>query len=225
VNVDALKFDDNGLLPAIAQDRLTGQVRMVAWMNRDAVTQTLASGNATFFSRSRQALWTKGETSGHILRVSSVVLDCDADTLLLLVDPEGASCHTGSPSCFFRVLDGGGTVVERARDAAPFLQELESVIAERQTSTGEKSYTRALLDGGAVKIGAKLREEAAELEQAIAEESDERVASEAADVLYHVLVGLRSRGVAVRQVLEVLARRAGVSGHVEKAQRRQDPRA
>jgi phosphoribosyl-ATP pyrophosphohydrolase/phosphoribosyl-AMP cyclohydrolase len=214
-----LTFDaTSGLLPAIAQDRLTGQIRMVAYMNREALERTLATGNATFWSRSRQALWTKGETSGHMLRVQSVLCDCDADTVLLLVDPDGPSCHTGRPSCFFRKYEDGEWR-DQPVDARPFLHELEAVIESRQKSTAEKSYTRSLLDGGPAKIGSKIREEADELSRAIEGESDDRVLSEAGDLLFHVLVGLRQRGLDVRGVLDVLAKRTGTSGHAEKASR------
>lgn len=215
-----LKYDSAGLIAAVAQDALTGDVLMVAWMDRAAVAATFETGNATFFSRSRQRQWVKGETSGHFLRVQSVHVDCDADTLLLRVKPEGPSCHTGRPTCFFTEVGPGGT--ERAPETAPatFLAELEGEIRQRQlNSTGAKSYTRSLLDAGADRIGAKLREEADELARAIAGESTERVASEAADVLYHLLVGLRSRDVAFADVLSVLGARSGVSGLVEKARR------
>lgn len=191
---------------------------MVAWMNEAALDQTLATGLATFFSRSRGKLWVKGETSGHRLRVAEVVADCDADTLLLLVDPEGASCHTGRPTCFFRRVSADG-IGEPTSAALPYLFELEATIAARAASTAEKSYTRSLLDGGAQKIGAKLTEEAGELRRAIEAESDERVASEAADVLYHALVGLRLRGVPLRAVVEKLLARTAQSGHAEKAGR------
>jgi phosphoribosyl-ATP pyrophosphohydrolase/phosphoribosyl-AMP cyclohydrolase len=213
-----LRFDEQGLVPAVVQDRLTGEVRMVAYMNQEAVARTLASGKATFFSRSRRALWEKGESSGNTLFVREVYLDCDADTLLVMADPVGPSCHTGQPSCFFRRVDASG-VRNEVLPAATFLARLESEIESRKASTAEKSYTKALLDGGAAKIGDKVREEAAEFAAAIASESDERVASEAADVVYHLLVGLSHRGVALREVLDVLAQRAGTSGHAEKASR------
>ena len=214
----SITFDSNGLVTAIAQDRATGEVRMVAWMNAEALDKTLATGLATFYSRSRQKLWVKGESSGHRLRVHSVLADCDADTLLLLVDPEGASCHTGRPTCFFRLVTPEG-VAEPGRTALPYLFELEETIAERASATAEKSYTRSLLDGGAAKINQKIEEEASELARAIAGESDERVASEAADVLYHVLVGLRLRGVPLRSVVETLLARSARSGLAEKASR------
>lgn len=214
-----LAFGDNGLLPAIVQDRLTGQVRMVGYMNRQALAATLRTGRVTFFSRSRGEIWEKGATSGNTLHAVSLHADCDADALLVLADPEGPTCHTGSPSCFFRRVAEDGTAAETGGDAAAFLDELEREIEARKQSTAQKSYTRHLLDGGPARIGGKIREEADELAQALASESDARVADEAADVLYHVLVGLSSRGVGLREVLGVLARRAGTSGHKEKSRR------
>lgn len=231
-----LKWDDAGLITAVVQDRLTGQVRMVAWMNREALEATLSSGFATFYSRSRRALWRKGETSGHVLRVHDVAVDCDGDTLLVQVDPEGPSCHTGRATCFFRKLSTEANTPAPAPPAAPaataemessvadladpFLLSLEAEIEKRSQSTAQRSYTRSLLDGGVPKISAKISEEAAELNAALAGETDDRVASEAADVLYHLMVGLRARGVALRRVIEVLAKRAGQSGHAEKASRK-----
>jgi phosphoribosyl-AMP cyclohydrolase / phosphoribosyl-ATP pyrophosphohydrolase len=214
-----LKFDERGLIPAVAQDHLSGQVRMVAYMNAEALEHTLASGKATFFSRSRGALWTKGETSGHVLEVVSVVADCDADTLLLSVLPVGPSCHTGRPSCFFRRVGPGGSLTDQPTEAAPFLTELGALLEARKASTAEKSYTKSLLASGPDKIGAKIREEAGELADAIKAESDERVLSEAADLLYHAMVGLTQRGLDLRQVIEVLAKRTQQSGHAEKASR------
>ena len=215
-----LLWDERGLLPAVAQDALTGQVRMVAYMSRESLAETLRTGEATFFSRSRGALWKKGGTSGNVLAVRSVHVDCDADTFLLMVDPAGPSCHTGRPSCFFRAVSGDGAIQETAADAAPFLEKLEGEIAARTSAAAERSYTRSLLDGGAGLIGAKLREEADELGRAISGESDERVTAEAADVVYHLLVGLRFRGVGWRDVVAELARRSGTSGLEEKARRR-----
>ncbi len=215
-----LEFDQRGLIPAVAQDRLTGQIRMVAWMSREALERTLSSGFAWFYSRSRQALWEKGETSGNKLRVHAVYADCDADTLVLHVDPEGPSCHTGRPACFFRRVEKDGSVKDLEHEAEAFLSELDRELEARKSSTAQKSYTKSLLEGGPAKIGAKLREEAEELSRAVADESPERVASEAADLLYHLLVALRGRDVPLRTVIEVLAARAGVGGHEEKAKRR-----
>ena len=212
------KFDDRGLMPAIVQDGLTGEIRMCAYVNREAIARTIETGRATFFSRSRGTLWEKGETSGNALHVRELYVDCDADTLLVLVDPAGPSCHTGKANCFFRRVDGDAIVDEKV-PAGPFLDRLEAEIASRRASTSEKSYTKSLLDAGPGKIGDKVREEGDEFARAIAGESDERVASEAADVLYHLMVGLASRGVSFRAVIDVLARRAGTSGHAEKASR------
>jgi phosphoribosyl-ATP pyrophosphohydrolase/phosphoribosyl-AMP cyclohydrolase len=189
-------------------------------MNAESLARTLVTGRATFYSRSRQALWEKGESSGNTLTVRSVYADCDGDTLLVLVDPRGPSCHTGRPNCFFRQVGTDGTVEDRAVEALPFLDELAQVLHERRLSTSEKSYTRSLLDGGAEKIAAKLAEEANELGVALASESDDRVKSEAADLLFHLLVGLELRGVPLRSVIEVLAERSGISGHAEKAARK-----
>jgi phosphoribosyl-ATP pyrophosphohydrolase/phosphoribosyl-AMP cyclohydrolase len=215
-----LAFPPGGLLPVIAQDRLTGEIRMLAHANREALARTLETGRATFFSRSRNELWEKGATSGNGLAVHAVVADCDADAILYLVDPAGPTCHTGAPSCFFRkVTSADEASDEPAANAGAFLEVLEREIASRKASTGDKSYTRHLLDGGAPRIGAKIREEAEELAQAIAHEGDDRVASEAADLLYHVMVGLAARGLGLGAVIAELARRAGTSGHAEKAAR------
>jgi len=227
VSISELKFDANGLITAVVQDRLTGEVRMVAWMNEEAVLRTLETGRATFYSRSRQRLWQKGEESGNVLLVSDISVDCDHDTLLVRVDPAGPSCHTGQQNCFFSPLVGpdgeqGGLASGEALPelALPFMDRLEQALEARRTSSGDKSYTRSLLDGGAARISAKMVEEAGEFSQAIASEADERVASEAADVVYHLLVGLRLRHVGWRSVLGVLAGRFGLGGLVEKAQRK-----
>jgi phosphoribosyl-ATP pyrophosphohydrolase/phosphoribosyl-AMP cyclohydrolase len=227
-SVSDLKFDANGLITAVVQDRLTGEVRMVAWMNQEAVERTLETRRATFYSRSRQRLWQKGEESGNVLLVSEVSVDCDRDTLLVQVDPAGPSCHTGEQNCFFSPLDGLQPTAAKGEGseavlALPFMERLERSLEARRVSTSEKSYTRSLLDGGAPRISAKMVEEAGEFSQAIASESDERVASEAADVVYHLLVGLRLRHVGWRSVLGVLAGRFGLGGLVEKAQRKPNP--
>jgi phosphoribosyl-ATP pyrophosphohydrolase/phosphoribosyl-AMP cyclohydrolase len=191
---------------------------MLAWMSPEALDATRASGRATFFSRSRGALWQKGETSGHTLDVRRVAVDCDGDAILLLVDPHGPTCHTERETCFFHDVEDDGALSE-GEVAAPTLVALERTIELRKAATQSASYTKALLDGGPDAIGAKLREEAAELAHALAHESDERVANEAADVLYHLLVGLAGRGLSLRDVTRVLAARAGQSGHEEKAAR------
>lgn len=222
----SLTFDERGLLPVVAQDHLTGEIRMLAWANAEAVAKTLATGRATFFSRSRASLWTKGETSGNALAVHAVLVDCDQDALVYLVTPAGPTCHTGAPSCFFRVLapgEGDAPVVRDEDVPAPtLLARLEAVLEARKRSTGEKSYVKSLYEGGAAKIGAKLREEADELARAVAGESEARVASEAADLLFHMVVALRARGVDLADVLGELERRSGTSGHDEKRARKPD---
>lgn len=216
-----MKYGDDGLIPAIVQDRLTGQVRMVAYMTPEALARTLETGRATFYSRSRGALWEKGEQSGNTLQVRAIYADCDADALLLLADPAGPTCHTGQPSCFFQKVDENGQIEAPIEACAgPFLEELERIIASRRDAPASKSYTRSLLDGGAERIGEKLREEADELACAIAAETEGRVASEAADVIYHLMVGLAARGVGMREVIAELARRTARSGHEEKRERK-----
>lgn len=192
---------------------------MLAHANAEAVRLTQETGLATFWSRSRSELWVKGKTSGNEIRVSRVLVDCDSDALIYESEPHGPSCHTGAPSCFFRVLEGDEP---SSKSAAPqtTLARLEAVLDARKASNAGKSYTKSLYDGGAAKIGDKVREEADELARALASESDERLVSEAADVLFHVLVALRSRSVSLRDVLACLESRAGTSGHEEKASRK-----
>ncbi|MCC6873809.1 MAG: bifunctional phosphoribosyl-AMP cyclohydrolase/phosphoribosyl-ATP diphosphatase HisIE [Sandaracinaceae bacterium] len=219
MSVPPLKLDANGLVTVVAQDYRSGEIRMIAHATTEAVERTLETGEAHFFSRSRGRLWRKGEESGNVLHVLEVWVDCDADALVYLVEPRGPSCHTGRPTCFFRRLDAGGAEHERGR-AQPVLARLEVELEARRASSAERSYTRSLLDGGAPKIGAKLREEADELARALEGESDDRVAAEAADVVYHLLVGLMHRGLHLADVEAELARRFGVSGHDEKKGRR-----
>lgn len=211
-------FDDHGLIPVIVQDRLTGEIRMFAFATSQAVRATLETGRATFWSRSRGELWQKGRTSGNEIKVERILVDCDSDCLVYSGEPQGNSCHTGAANCFFQVLEGDELKQASLRPQT-VLAALEALLEARKTSTGEASYTKSLYDKGAAAIGAKIREEAGELAQAIEGESDDRVVSEAADTLYHVLVGLRSRSIALRQVLGELARRLGTSGHDEKASR------
>ena len=201
-----MKLDAQGLLPVVVQDELTGEVRMLAYADEAAIERTRESGRATFFSRSRNAPWVKGETSGNAIDVREVRLDCDEDAALYLGSPRGPSCHTGAETCF-------------SGERAPLLLRLEAALEARKTSTGEKSYTKSLYEGGALRIGEKLREEADELARAVDGEADSRVVSEAADVVYHLMVALRHRNVPVRDVLAELDRRFGRSGHDEKAAR------
>ncbi len=220
---DQLQWDSSGLLPVVVQSRHGGEVRMVAYANELALERTLATGLAHFWSRSRQSLWQKGETSGNTIRVHEVWTDCDCDCLLYMSDPQGPTCHTGRESCFFRLLQGAELVdpsdEELLPRAAPTLVRLFETLERRRDASGSKSYTKSLLDGGPEKIGAKIREEAGELVDALLSETDDRVASEAGDVLYHMLVGLLARGLTLSDVEDRLANRFGQSGHAEKASR------
>lgn len=217
-----MDFDEHGLLPVVAQDHLTGQVRMVAFATEQAVKLTLETGRATFWSRSRGELWEKGRTSGNWLAVRGVLVDCDADCLVYLVAPSGPTCHTGAATCFFRraaLVDGRIHVSDAEVPAPTLLARLEAVLESRKASDAKASYAKSLYEAGASKIGEKLVEEAGELARAVAGEDDERVVAEAADVVFHVMVALRSRGVAFEDVLRELDRRTGTSGHDEKRAR------
>ncbi len=214
--LDELTWDAAGLVTVVVQDRRSGEIRMLAHADREAVEATLQTGLAHFFSRSRRRLWKKGESSGHVLRVFEVWADCDEDALVYLAEADGPSCHTGTASCFFRRLDECYSESDRA---LPILAALTQVLRRRATADVGKSYTRSLLAKGPSKVGEKLREEADELANALGAESDARVVNEAADLLYHTMVGLELRGLTLDDVARVLAGRMGVSGHEEKAAR------
>lgn len=216
MDLPPLKLDRDGLVTVVAQDRETGEVRMVAHANEEAVRLTAETGLAHFYSRSRGRLWKKGEESGNTLAVSAIWIDCDADALVYLVTPSGPTCHTGAPSCFFTRVHPGDATEGRA---LPVMGELETALALRRSSSADRSYTRSLLDQGAPKIGEKLREEADELARAIEGETDERVVAEAADLTYHLMVALLARNVPYAHVQRELARRFGISGIDEKASR------
>jgi phosphoribosyl-ATP pyrophosphohydrolase/phosphoribosyl-AMP cyclohydrolase len=218
-----MEFDEHGLIPVVAQDHLTGEIRMVAFATAEAVKLTLETKRATFWSRSRGELWEKGRTSGNWLDVSAVLVDCDADCLVYLVTPQGPTCHTGAATCFFRRAElaaGAVQISDTEVPASTLLARLEAVLESRKASNAKASYAKSLYEGGAEKIGEKLVEEAGELARAVAGESDERVTSEAADVLFHVMVALRSRGVPFESVLRELHGRTGTSGHDEKRARK-----
>jgi phosphoribosyl-AMP cyclohydrolase / phosphoribosyl-ATP pyrophosphohydrolase len=191
-----VRFDDSGLVPCVAQDWRTGEVLTLAYMNEEALARTRESGDVWFFSRSRNELWHKGETSGNFLRLKSLRYDCDLDAVLALVDPEGPACHTGERTCFHN----GDVEMLGPHEA---LATLERTIEARRTASPEASYTAKLL-ADPPQIGAKVEEEAEEVAQAAAEESDDRVAEEAADVLYHLAVLLASRGLQFSDAFEAL---------------------
>ena len=196
---DGLVFDANGLLPVVVQDHASGDVLMVAWATEEALRRTAETGLAHFWSRSRQALWSKGETSGHTLRVVEARADCDADTLLLVVVPAGPACHTGTRTCF------GDT----SPTAAGMLDELARVVAERASAPPEESYTARLLAKGPDQVLKKIGEEATEVVLAARVQSDDRLAEETADLLYHLLVALHQRGLPLARVMDELRKRRG----------------
>ena len=196
--MDAVRFDENGLVPCVMQDASTGEVLTLAYMNEEALRRTLSTREVHFFSRSRQELWRKGETSGNVMSLLALRYDCDEDALLALVDPAGPACHTGERTCFYRDLEG--EVEPVAYEALP---ELERTLGERARERPEGSYTVELLDDPG-RIGDKVREEADEVARAAAGESDERLAEEAADVLYHLEVLMRSRDRSLTDAFEVL---------------------
>jgi len=201
-----VKFDDNGLIPAIVQHARSGEVLMLGYMNEDALRQTTESGLVTFWSRSRGRLWQKGETSGNVLRLVELRQDCDGDALLVLAEPAGPTCHTGEPSCFHRALDG--SPVERA-PASQILTELADVIARRAAERPAGSYTTKLLDGGVDRIGKKIGEEAAEVIIAAKNGAPSELAWELSDLLYHSLVLLEQQGVPLEAIWRELRRRHG----------------
>jgi phosphoribosyl-ATP pyrophosphohydrolase/phosphoribosyl-AMP cyclohydrolase len=201
MTVDELRFDERGLIPAVVQAAETGEVLMVAWMDRAAVRSTLESGLTHFWSRSRQAPWRKGESSGHVQHVQGVSTDCDADVLLVQVHQEGVACHTGARSCFFNTLQGGPP-------AASMLERIERIVRERKAAPAAGSYVSGLLAKGEAAVCRKIGEEAVEvITAALGGESDARVVEELADLWFHTLVLLGERGIAVREVMEELARR------------------
>jgi phosphoribosyl-ATP pyrophosphohydrolase/phosphoribosyl-AMP cyclohydrolase len=200
-DVDKVDFTKgDGLVPAIVQDADTGAVLMMAYMNREALDETLRRGRAVFYSRSKQRLWEKGETSGHTLDVVGVALDCDADTLLVTARPRGPACHNGTLTCF-------GDEPRSAATGIAFLAKLESVIAQRATEKPDASYTAKLLAKGINKVAQKVGEEGVETALAGANEPDDKLIGEAADLLFHLLVLLRARNIPLGQVARELERR------------------
>lgn len=204
-----LVFDAQGLIPAVVQDASTGEALMVAWMSAEALRLTLLTRRTHFWSRSRQALWQKGEISGQRQHVEAVYADCDRDTLLVLAHQEGVACHTGSRTCFFTRVDAApeALFVQGWDRATGILDTLERVIQARRVERPAGSYVASLLARGDAAILKKVGEEAAEVIVAAATESPERLVAEIADLWFHTLVLLGTRGLSFRQVLGELARR------------------
>lgn len=198
LDCESLDFDkQGGLLPAIVQHAVTGEVLMLGYMNAEALQKTQATGKVTFFSRSKDRLWTKGETSGHTLDLVSLAPDCDRDALLVRALPNGPTCHTGTKSCFG----------EAPGPDIAFLGELERIIAARASASPEESYTARLMARGLLKIAQKVGEEGVETALAATNQDDEALTGEAADLIFHLLVLLKARGLSLADVVSVLEAR------------------
>jgi phosphoribosyl-ATP pyrophosphohydrolase/phosphoribosyl-AMP cyclohydrolase len=210
-----LRWQADGLIPAVVQETETGEVLMVAWMDREALDATRRTGLTHFWSRSRQALWQKGETSGHLQHLDGIYADCDGDTLLIQVHQEGVACHTGARSCFYTRLSGVGVgadaTPESAGGAAPgpgVLEVVERVVQSRKAAPTPGSYVVSLFERGEAHICRKIGEEATEVvTAALGGEGDHRVVSEVADLWFHTIVLLGGRGIPLRRVFGELARR------------------
>lgn len=192
--------DSSGLLPAIVQDYQTGRVLMLGYMNQEALAKSLDTKQVTFFSRSKQRLWTKGETSGHVLQLVDVHVDCDHDTLLVTANPIGPTCHTGTITCFG---DDAVTTAERIS----FLNQLESVLAQRIADKPEGSYTARIWSQGKTRMAQKVGEEGVEVALAAVTQEDDRLISESADLLYHLALLLKSRDLSLTDVVRELEQR------------------
>ena len=205
VKIDNLKFDQSGLIPAIVQDASSREVLTLAYMNSESLARTIETEQTWFWSRSRNELWHKGETSGNTQRVVEIIPDCDGDSLVVLVEPSGPACHTGARSCFSSSDDTG-------IDLSGLLDQLYAVIKEREELRPEDSYTTYLFNEGLDKILKKVGEESAETIVAAKNESTSAFVSEVSDLLYHLLVLLVARGVSLEQVRSELARRRAGGG-------------
>ncbi|MBE7042344.1 MAG: bifunctional phosphoribosyl-AMP cyclohydrolase/phosphoribosyl-ATP diphosphatase HisIE [Ruminococcaceae bacterium] len=201
-----IKYDENGLIPAVIQDEATDEVLMVAYMNEETLQETMETGRTVFYSRSRQERWRKGDTSGNIQKVVSIRLDCDGDCLLIRVEQTGAACHTGKKSCFYRKYEEGNWN-EAASETANMLTELYGVVLDRQQDPQPGSYTNYLLDAGLDKIAKKVGEECVETILAAKNSDKEEIAAETADLFYHLTVLLAERGVTYEDVFRELKER------------------
>ncbi len=211
---DQFKFDQHGLLPAVVQDWLDGTVLMLGYMNQEAIAKTLATKNVHFWSRSRNRLWEKGETSGHTLQVKELFVDCDHDTVLVKAQPVGPTCHTGERACFFSRLDEQGRMVgEKTQDAAGgILESVLRTICARRASPQAGSYTSKLFEAGHDKILKKVAEEAGEVLLASKGGKKEEIVYEVADLLFHTLMVLGYHDLALHDIYQELGKRVGKSG-------------
>jgi phosphoribosyl-ATP pyrophosphohydrolase/phosphoribosyl-AMP cyclohydrolase len=205
--LDAVRFGADGLVPVVAQESRSGDVLMLAYANRDALERTAATGRAHYYSRSRAALWRKGESSGHTQSVREIRLDCDGDAVLYRVEQTGPACHTGNRTCFSAALGAADRLTSSEDPGAHLLTRLAATVARRAVERPAGSYTVRLLDSGVPKLSQKVGEEAVEVVVAANAEGPERLASEAADLLYHLLVLLEARGVPLDAVWGELEQR------------------
>ncbi|MDD3319739.1 MAG: bifunctional phosphoribosyl-AMP cyclohydrolase/phosphoribosyl-ATP diphosphatase HisIE [Synergistaceae bacterium] len=202
MDMSLIKFDEKGLVPVVVQDSTTAEVLMTAWANEEALKLTADSGELTLWSRSRKELWKKGETSGNVMKVVELRIDCDGDTLLAIVDPAGPACHTGKRTCFYRSLWGKENSTE-----ATFLGRLWQYLNKRRSESPEESYTARLLAKGPSRVAQKVGEEGVETAIAAATGDRDGFRYEAADLLYHLLVACISTGVSFKEVLDELMSR------------------
>ncbi len=206
--IDEIKFDENGLVPAVIQDAADGRVLMVAYMNRESLEKTVETERTWFYSRSRQALWNKGETSGNYQDVKEILVDCDMDTLLVKVTPMGPACHTGNPTCFYRKAEKNGALTDyEAPATSSILDEVYAVVKDRMDNPKEGSYTNYLLDTGIDKILKKVGEECSETIIAAKNDEPSEIALETSDLLYHLIVMIAERGMTMEDIYAELRHR------------------
>jgi len=211
------------LLPVIVQDEVTNEVLMMAYMNIEALQLSLETKLAHYFSRTKQRIWKKGESSNHLQHISSFMIDCDNDTLLLKIKQDGVACHTGRKSCFFTELDSGDVTIEKSVDTDAMygvIDTLYHTILDRKTADPETSWTAKLLSKGDNDILKKVVEEAGEFSFAVKDKDEDEIIYECADLTYHVLVALGHMNISPDRVKQELARRFGMSGITEKASRK-----
>ena len=217
MNLETIKFDKDGLIPAIIQDANSGEVLMMAYMNKESIAKSLETGKTHFWSRSRQNLWMKGESSGHVQAIVDMYMDCDSDTLLFKVKQTVAACHTGNYSCFFNKIDNNGGIIDIGKkifepkdvyeNKAAILQELYDVVVDRRDNPKEGSYTNYLFTKGIDKILKKVGEEAAEVIIASKNRSKDEVTYEVSDLIYHLMVLLVEQDVTLDDIFAELQKR------------------
>ena len=221
--LNRVDWEKSKLLPVIVQDETTNEVLMMAYMNREALQLSLETKLAHYFSRTKQRIWKKGESSNHLQHISSFMIDCDNDTLLLKIQQDGVACHTGRKSCFFTELDSGEVTIEKSVDTDAMygvIDTLYHTILDRKNADPETSWTAKLLSKGDNEILKKVVEEAGEFSFAVKDKDEDEIIYECADLTYHVLVALGHMNISPDRVKQELARRFGMSGITEKASRK-----